>query len=83
MGACRELIYGKDDEDAKLGQAGEIVPISNPSKLGQAILDLISNPELYQSAANVAKIRANKYYALTDVIDIYKQLYINKLGTST
>lgn len=79
VGACRELVYGANDEDAKLGQAGEVLPISSPGKLADAILSLLTDPNFYQSAAKAAKARANTYYALNDITNIYKDLYLEKI----
>ena len=40
VGSCPELIYGRDEEDFKIGKAGEIVPVANQEFLVKIILDL-------------------------------------------
>ncbi|NNM59040.1 MAG: GT4 family glycosyltransferase PelF [Legionellales bacterium] len=75
VGGCHELIYGKDEEDIKLGKAGEVVSISDPSALAKAIVRLLQNPKEYQAVVKVGKQRVQKYYDLKRIIAEYNQIY--------
>ncbi len=75
VGACSEMIYGVSDEDRAIGDGGMIVPLSNPTALAEAILQLLSNGELREKmGANMAK-RVNKYYTKADQIAAYENVY--------
>ena len=75
VGACSEIIYGKDAEDRALGDGGMIVPLSNPTAMAEAILQLLSDGELRENmGSNMAK-RVEKYYSKKDQIAAYENIY--------
>lgn len=80
VGGCRELIDGKDEEDMKLGKAGAIVGISDPSGLAQAVIHLLSTPRDYQMAVDVGKKRVAQYYDLNMIIEKYDLIYQEHLA---
>jgi glycosyltransferase involved in cell wall biosynthesis len=75
VGACRELVYGREDESPKLGAGGAIVSLSNPLETGQAIYHLLSNESLLQSARQAIQERVKLYYNKVDIDRIYRDLY--------
>lgn len=75
VGACRELIYGKDDDDKALGKAGEIVGIADPLALASAVNQLLSNQQEWTQAQSVAIKRVQRYYDLRHILNEYRDLY--------
>ncbi|MFQ5729407.1 MAG: GT4 family glycosyltransferase PelF, partial [Waddliaceae bacterium] len=75
VGACRELVYGRSDENPPLGQAGEICPLSNPQAVASAIARLLFDKQFYQKCSRVIKKRVEIYYNEKDQANAYKRLY--------
>ncbi len=75
VGSCSELIGGGQPEDKELGRAGRVVPISDPVALGNAALELLTNPEEWKSAQTAAIARVRRYYAQPDMIGRYREIY--------
>lgn len=75
VGACSELIYGKDPEDRALGKSGLIVQVANPKALADAIVTLIENPVQWYQARIVGLQRVKKFYNQNIVIQEYADIY--------
>lgn len=75
VGACHDLIYGDSREDPPLGDAGEVVPLSNPSATARAMIRLLGDPELLEQCGNAIKERVRLYYNKDDLNETYKNLY--------
>lgn len=76
VGSCRQLIYGGlDEEDIQLGKAGEVVPISNPQKLSESYIKLLTDDNLWLKCQKVALQRVNRYYTKERFLNAYRNLY--------
>lgn len=75
VGSCAELIYGIDEDDRALGQAGAIAPIANPEALARASIELLSSEEQWHLASRSAVARVERYYSDIDMIARYQQAY--------
>jgi glycosyltransferase involved in cell wall biosynthesis len=75
VGSCAELIYGREDENPKLGQGGLIVPVSDPQAMSNAIAKLLKDENLYQSMSKVIKKRVHTYYTMEMQNKTYQDLY--------
>ena len=75
MGSCRQLIDGLPGEDAALGSAGRIVRIADPEMMADAALDLLTDPQAWQSASRAAVDRVEKYYTQELLFEQYQALY--------
>jgi glycosyltransferase involved in cell wall biosynthesis len=76
VGSCRQLIYGGlDEEDIKLGSAGEVVPVADVQKLAEAYLKLLKNEDIWKSCQRVALERVRKYYSLEKFLNSYREIY--------
>ena len=75
VGACRELIEGKDAEDQALGKAGVVTQIANPEATAQGCLSLLQNSTIWQQAQHTALKRVEKYYDKTNIWQQYQHLY--------
>lgn len=75
VGACRELIEGRDDEDRSLGTAGRVVGIADPAGLAEAALELMTDPEAWFRAQQVAISRVERYYTKARMVDQFRNIY--------
>ncbi|WP_421706319.1 GT4 family glycosyltransferase PelF [Alloalcanivorax xenomutans] len=75
VGSCRQLIEGFDQEDLALGKAGAVVGIANPEALGNAVADLLEQPQRWRAAQQAGIRRVEKYYTQRLMFDAYGQLY--------
>lgn len=80
VGACREIINGKEEEFPPLGDGGIIVPISNPGETARALFKLLTDAEYYASCSKAIKERVRLYYNKDDQHETYHALYDSYLG---
>lgn len=73
VGSCRELLFGKSDEDIRLGRCGTITDVHSPYETAQAIIEIIENPSLYASMAHTGAERIKKYYGRKDIYEEYRK----------
>ena len=74
-GACRQLVEGLEAEDRALGAAGTIVPIANPNKFADAMLALLTRPDVWRAAQQAGIARVERYYTQTQMAGGYRSLY--------
>lgn len=79
VGACRDLIEGRDDEMPPLGPGGFIVSLSNPRATAVALADLLLDPALRTRCAAAMKERTRRYYSKRIVDSTYRALYFAHL----
>jgi glycosyltransferase involved in cell wall biosynthesis len=75
VGACRELIEGRDAIDQTLGRAGRVVPFADAAALAQAALELLTQPTEWQACQAAGLRRVRRYYEERSMIDAYRALY--------
>ncbi len=75
VGCCKELIYGKNDEDKGLGKAGEITRIGDAPALAKGYKELLLNKDYYKQCKEVAIKRVNKFYTKQIFLDSYRKIY--------
>jgi glycosyltransferase involved in cell wall biosynthesis len=75
VGACRELIEGRPDEDPALGPGGEITPLANPRATAAALRRLLTEPEWYDRCARSIRTRCMRHYSQRQVDEAYGSLY--------
>lgn len=75
VGACRELVEGKDAEDQALGRAGRIVPIASPEAAAQAALALLEDPGAWSAAQAGGRARVRQTYTRQQMFDRYRAVY--------
>lgn len=72
VGSCRDLLYGNGDN---YGDAGVIVPVMDPEKIGQAIAKLCENKELRTSMGRNAFNRVAGLYSKERLVAGYREVY--------
>jgi glycosyltransferase involved in cell wall biosynthesis len=75
VGACREMILGRSDEQPALGAAGAVTPLANPAATAEALRWLLTDAEAYQRCADAARERVRRYYNKADLDTAYRELY--------
>jgi len=76
VGACRQLIYGGlNEEDIRLGKAGEIAPVGRADILGNLYVRFLTDSSLWKETSTTAIKRVEKFYTLERFIDEYKNLF--------
>ena len=75
VGACRELIDGKDLDDRALGRAGDVLPIVDHDALARAAHALLTDPARWSAAQQAGIERVERYYQQSRVIDNYRDIY--------
>ncbi len=75
VGACREQIDGRTDEDRALGAAGRVVPISDVDGLSHAAIELLTKPDVWAACQKAGLERVRRYYTQTAMIDKYRAIY--------
>ena len=75
VGACREMIEGDSRENPSLGHGGIVVPLSSPVATADAIIQLMSDPQLLKRAGKNLQERVRRYYNKGDLQEKYRSLY--------
>lgn len=82
VGSCRQLVEGHGEEDRALGRAGAVVRIASPEALGNAIADLLADPERWHDAQQAGIRRVERYYTQSIMFGAYRELYEELLADS-
>jgi glycosyltransferase involved in cell wall biosynthesis len=82
VGGCSQLLYGRPDEEPPLGPGGIIVPLVNPEATAAAIVQMLTDQELYQRCSRALKKRIQSYYRFEQQHEEYRKLYTQYLGRS-
>jgi glycosyltransferase involved in cell wall biosynthesis len=75
VGSCRQLIEGGVEADRALGASGAVVRIADPQALGNAVADLLADPQRWHAAANAGIARVEQFYTAQMMFDQYRELY--------
>ena len=73
VGCCRELIYGRGDDD--LGQAGFIVTPMGRDELANALERMCEDDALRERMGKIGQKRVENYYTQEISMNQYKELY--------
>ncbi len=73
VGSCKEIIYGKKDDE--IGHAGIIVPIMDYDSLAKGVIRILENKELHEKMSKNGRKRLEVMYSKNQVVSRYKELY--------
>lgn len=79
VGACREMLEGRDPIDQAIGPSGFITQVSNPEATARAVLKILDEPETCEQMALSGKERVRRYYDLDDLLSRYMNIYEQNL----
>lgn len=72
VGSCKELIEGYEDP---YGPAGVVVPVMNPPKVAEGILEICKDTATMRSFAENGYARVSSLYQDKDFLDRYRMVY--------
>jgi len=75
VGACRELLEGRTEEDRALGPSGLVTRASDPMDTARAILEILSDHELRQRMSVSGVQRVARFYNESDLNKKYSAVY--------
>ncbi len=75
VGACRELLEGRSEEDRTLGVSGVITQMASPHQTAEAILKVLKDESFRKHLGAVALKRVSRFYREKDIMDQYHLLY--------
>jgi glycosyltransferase involved in cell wall biosynthesis len=82
VGACRELILGRSDEEPSLGAGGVVTPLANPVATASALRWLLMDRDAYARCGQAAQARVRRYYDKADLDLAYGRLYAEHIDMS-
>lgn len=80
VGACRELVYGRGEEDRALGAAGAVVGLADYDALADRCGALLAYPTVYARTARAAIQRVERYYDQRRMIEAFDRLFAERIG---
>jgi glycosyltransferase involved in cell wall biosynthesis len=80
VGACRDLVYGRGEEDRALGTAGAVVGLADHEALADRCGALLAYPMVYARASRAAIQRVERYYGQTRMIEAFDRLFAERMG---
>ena len=75
VGACREIIMGREDEAPALGPGGVVTTLTSPKATAEGMLRLLGDPAFYASCSGAIRERVRRYYDKAGMLDSYRHIY--------
>lgn len=75
VGACKEMLLGRSDEQPPLGPGGAVTPLANPLATARAVARLLTDPEWHETCSVALRDRVRLAYNKTDLDAAYNGLY--------
>jgi len=75
VGACRELIEGRSEEDRRLGPSGIVTRLAAPEETAAAISRLARDPDLRRVMGAAGRRRVAAFYRKSATVATYRALY--------
>lgn len=75
VGACREIIMGREDEEPTLGPGGVVTTLTSPKATAEGMLKLLGDPAHYAACSAAIRERVRRYYDKRDMLAAYRTLY--------
>jgi glycosyltransferase involved in cell wall biosynthesis len=75
VGACREMIEGRSEEDRRIGPSGIVTRVAAPKETGAAMVRLARDVRLRWQMGAAGHQRVTAYYQRKDMLSRYRALY--------
>lgn len=82
VGACREMILGRADENPPLGPGGAVTPVSNPGAIAVELENLLRNKDWWRQCSLAIRERVRLYYNKHDLQAAYRAIYQENIAKS-
>jgi glycosyltransferase involved in cell wall biosynthesis len=80
VGACREMIEGRTDEDRRLGPSGVVTRVATPKETAGALVMLARDTRVRLRMGASGRRRVTAYYQRHDMLAAYRALYAALTG---
>ncbi|MBF0161481.1 MAG: GT4 family glycosyltransferase PelF [Magnetococcales bacterium] len=80
VGACREMILGRTDEDPPLGPGGGIAPVTDSVAIAAELEKLLRNQAWWEHCSRAIKERVRLYYNKRDLQAAYRTIYREEIN---
>jgi glycosyltransferase involved in cell wall biosynthesis len=81
VGACREMIEGRGEEDRRIGPSGFVTRVAAPKETAAAIIRLARDVQLRWRMGAAGHQRVTAYYQRGDMLARYRALYTSLIET--
>jgi glycosyltransferase involved in cell wall biosynthesis len=75
VGACRELLFGRTEEDVALGKSGFIAGVTNSKDISEAIVRIWKSKDLREKMGEAGMKRVAQFYNRKNLDNQYRKLY--------
>ncbi len=75
VGACREMLEGRDEPDRALGPSGIVTAVAAPEETAAAIVRLARDPSLRRAMGAAGRARVIASYGRVQMLDAYRAVY--------
>ena len=83
VGACREILFGRDDEHPRLGPGGIITDVASPEQTAAAIGEFLRDQDRRRGLGRIMQERVKRYYHLDVVDNAYATIYRRHMETAS
>jgi glycosyltransferase involved in cell wall biosynthesis len=75
VGACREILFGRRNEQPALGAGGILTDVASPEQIAQGIAALLSDPQRRSQLGATMQKRVERFYDVRLVDEAYSAIY--------
>jgi glycosyltransferase involved in cell wall biosynthesis len=75
VGACREMVEGRSDDDRGIGPSGFVTRVAAPKETAAAMVRLARDPHLRRAMGAAGLQRVTAFYQRKDMLARYRALY--------
>lgn len=75
VGACREMLEGRDPTDRRLGPSGIVTRVASPESTAAALVRLARDASLRKLMGDAGRVRVRTTYTKAHTIGAYRALY--------
>jgi glycosyltransferase involved in cell wall biosynthesis len=75
VGACREMVEGREGADREIGPSGFVTRVASPKETAAALVRLARDPKLRRRMGEAGRRRVAAYYQRRDMLASYRALY--------
>jgi glycosyltransferase involved in cell wall biosynthesis len=83
VGACREMIEGRTEEDRAIGASGFVTRVATPQQTATALVRLAKDVRLRRRMGLAGRRRVTTYYQRNDMLAAYRALYSRLIAAGT
>lgn len=75
VGSCREILFGRIDENPACGPGGIVTDVVAPEQIAEGVMALLGDERLRREMGDGLQARVRRFYASEQARDSYRRLY--------